>query len=77
MSERFNMSIEPMPTTPTAERMLREEAFVMPVRNLDPKDMFRCPGCDCEPVGYAPHNGLGDCPPKGADRTDGSSDGPR
>lgn len=41
----------------------------MPIRTLDPKDVFRCPGCDCEPVGYAPHNGLGDCPPKGADRT--------
>lgn len=23
----------------------------------------RCPGCDCDPVGYAPHNGKGDCPP--------------
>lgn len=25
-----------------------------------------CPGCDCDPVGYAPHNGLGDCPPRSA-----------
>ncbi|GAT73573.1 hypothetical protein MHM582_2067 [Microbacterium sp. HM58-2] len=24
----------------------------------------RCPGCDLDPVGYAPHNGKGDCPPK-------------
>lgn len=23
--------------------------------------VMRCPGCDCEPVGYAPHNGRGDC----------------
>lgn len=21
----------------------------------------RCPGCDLDPVGYAPHNGKGDC----------------
>lgn len=28
---------------------------------------MRCPGCDCDPVGYAPHNGKGDCPPKPGD----------
>lgn len=22
---------------------------------------IRCPGCDTDPVGYAPHNGEGDC----------------
>lgn len=29
--------------------------------------VMRCPGCDCDPVGYAPHNGKGDCPPKPGD----------
>lgn len=29
---------------------------------------MRCPGCDCEPVGYAPHNGKGDCPPNTTNR---------
>lgn len=33
--------------------------------DLEPESgerQMRCPGCDCEPVGYAPHNGKGDCP---------------
>lgn len=30
--------------------------------NEDPReeDWEPCPGCDCEPVGYAPHNGKGE-----------------
>jgi hypothetical protein len=31
-----------------------------------PQSVMRCPGCDCDPVGWAPHNGQGDCPPKTA-----------
>ena len=33
--------------------------------------VVRCPGCDCDPVGYAPHNGKGDCPPKPDERESG------
>lgn len=44
------------------------------VEENTPTRTIRCPGCDCEPVGYAPHNGQGDCPPKGAGRTDGCRD---
>lgn len=34
------------------------------VEPSDQSHVMRCPGCDCEPVGWAPHNGQGDCPPK-------------
>lgn len=66
--ERMTSVVHAVP--PAVERILRE-AYLMPAVTLSPENMFRCPGCDCEPVGYAPHNGQGDCPPKGADRTAG------
>lgn len=49
----------------TIAHVCSSQAGLASIRNTTVHEVgMRCPGCDCEPVGYAPHNGRGDCPPK-------------